>query len=802
VGGISYSAKEPAVSRQVRLISRKVLLCIAFVILYLLLTRPEVIVIYRLGTVAWYPAIAILSTFLLRAGPAYAPLAAFCVALAGRVTYHQPLSTFGETVGAASVALCYAGAAYVLRAPWRIDLCLRRRRDVVRYIVVTCGAAALNGAIGGACLAADHSISWHEYWAAAASWFLGDGIALIGIAPCLMINVIPAARNWLHGESEDMDTELPQPNSGRGFYSLLEFSAQMLAIALVVWLMFGISWSRYHTFFLGFVPVIWMAMRQGMKRIASGLVVLNFAMVFGMNLAPPPVALFTKVSLMMLVVSGAGLIVGSEVSERYRLTNQLNDKSVFLNALIENSPLAIVVFNHEGRVEFANPTFEKLMLYQQRDLAIGDIATLWLQGIAEAIPEALAGRTGHKTVRQPRKDGKVLDLALHTVPLVVKDNVRGVYAIYEDISEQVRAAEAERKHAESQAQLVKQLQLRTQEMTLLNEMGSLLQRGDTVEEASQTVVNSLQKLFPGVFSGTLYLFQTSRQILQSAGHWGRQSCSEAIFRPDFCQSLSHQQPIWSDLRNPTLACHHLRLTPSIQSLCVPMVAREETLGLLQFDFPAGGTDWAKPDRESFQEAEQRLAVTVAGEVALSLGAIRLREHLREQAIRDPLTELYNRRFLEESLQRELQRASRGQYPVSLLFLDLDHFKRFNDKFGHEAGDAVLRSLAALLRTFFRSMDICCRAGGEEFAVILPEAAPEHALVRANAFRLEVKALRLTHEEKALGFITVSIGVAAFPDHARTPAGLLRAADRCLYECKAQGRDRATLAKTNPVQHGA
>src|SRR5439155_17099511 len=117
--------------------------------------------------------------------------------------------------------------------------------------------------------------------------------------------------------------------------------------------------------------------------------------------------------------------------------------------------------------EFANPTFEKLMLYQQRDLAIGDIATLWLQGIAEAIPEALAGRTGDKTVRQPRKDGKVLDLALHTVPLVVKDNVRGVYAIYEDISEQVRAAEAERKHAESQAQLVKQLQLRTQEMTLL-----------------------------------------------------------------------------------------------------------------------------------------------------------------------------------------------------------------------------------------------------------------------------------------------------------------------------------------------
>jgi diguanylate cyclase (GGDEF)-like protein len=186
-------------------------------------------------------------------------------------------------------------------------------------------------------------------------------------------------------------------------------------------------------------------------------------------------------------------------------------------------------------------------------------------------------------------------------------------------------------------------------------------------------------------------------------------------------------------------------------------------------------------------------------VALSLAAVRLRENLRDQAIRDPLTGLYNRRFLEESLARELERATRGRFPVSLLFLDLDHFKRFNDTFGHAAGDVVLRSLAVLLRTFFRSSDVCCRVGGEEFAVILPEAAPESAVVRANALRLEVKSLQLAHEDKPLGHLSISIGVAAFPDHASTPQQLLQVADDCLYKSKARGRDMATLAGNSKLQ---
>ena len=182
---------------------------------------------------------------------------------------------------------------------------------------------------------------------------------------------------------------------------------------------------------------------------------------------------------------------------------------------------------------------------------------------------------------------------------------------------------------------------------------------------------------------------------------------------------------------------------------------------------------------------------MASQVALSVASLKLRETLREQSIRDPLTGLYNRRFMEESLERELERASRKKQPLAVLFLDLDHFKRFNDTFGHDAGDMVLQSLGDLLRTFFRATDICCRYGGEEFAIIMPESSSEDAVKRADALRSEVKSLRLQYKKNTLGMVTLSAGVAAFPEYAATSAELLEIADKCLYESKAKGRDVVT-----------
>jgi len=175
-------------------------------------------------------------------------------------------------------------------------------------------------------------------------------------------------------------------------------------------------------------------------------------------------------------------------------------------------------------------------------------------------------------------------------------------------------------------------------------------------------------------------------------------------------------------------------------------------------------------------------------------SVQLRDTLREQSIRDPLTRLFNRRFLEESLERELQVASRKKQAVAVLFLDLDHFKRFNDTFGHDAGDMVLQALADLFRAFFRSTDMCCRYGGEEFAVILPESSSRDAAIRADALRSEVKNLRLQYKKQTLGPLTLSAGVAAFPEHGSTSDELLKIADQSLYESKSRGRDVVTVAE--------
>ena len=164
-----------------------------------------------------------------------------------------------------------------------------------------------------------------------------------------------------------------------------------------------------------------------------------------------------------------------------------------------------------------------------------------------------------------------------------------------------------------------------------------------------------------------------------------------------------------------------------------------------------------------------------------------------EILRDPLTHLFNRGFLEESLERELQVAARKKQTVAVLFIDLDHFKRFNDIFGHDAGDMVLRSIADLFRSFFRATDICCRYGGEEFAVILPESSARDASIRAEALRLEVKKLRLQYKKQTLGPVTLSAGVAAFPEHGMSSGELLTIADQCLYESKSRGRDIVTVA---------
>src|ERR1700675_4782353 len=188
-----------------RLIIRHAFVSLSFVLLYLLLTRPEVIFFSRIGFVAWYPAIGLVMALLLGVSPWYALLVCLADAVAGKIIYVQPAMSVSNTVGAVGVAVCYGAATYVLRGPLQIDLGLRHRRDVVRYVFVSATAATGATIIGVGCLIADHSIAWSENKSSALGWFLGDAIGLVGIAPFLLVQVLPYIRNWLMPISGPLD---------------------------------------------------------------------------------------------------------------------------------------------------------------------------------------------------------------------------------------------------------------------------------------------------------------------------------------------------------------------------------------------------------------------------------------------------------------------------------------------------------------------------------------------------------------------------------------------------------------------
>jgi diguanylate cyclase (GGDEF)-like protein len=216
-----------------------------------------------------------------------------------------------------------------------------------------------------------------------------------------------------------------------------------------------------------------------------------------------------------------------------------------------------------------------------------------------------------------------------------------------------------------------------------------------------------------------------------------------------------------------------------------MIAQNDILGLIYIEFPGG--------KAAISDTKRLLAQSLAEQIALALANLKLRETLRHQSIRDPLTGLYNRRHLEESMQRELARAQRKQSPLAVVMLDVDHFKRFNDTFGHDAGDLVLQAMGRVLREQLRASDVPCRYGGEEFVLLLPDATFEATKQRAESLRLAVQALSINQNGQPLGPISISLGIAMYPQHGDTVENLIPAADAALYRAKRGGRNRLEIA---------
>jgi diguanylate cyclase (GGDEF)-like protein len=397
----------------------------------------------------------------------------------------------------------------------------------------------------------------------------------------------------------------------------------------------------------------------------------------------------------------------------------------------------------------------------------GQVADLLAIGIRQA--QLLAEIRRHSDELEQRVTERTAQLA------TANDELADEISRRRQIQEQLKAANTQL------TTWVGELEARTQEMAGVNELVAVLQACQAPAEAYIVVGQRMPGLFPGG-SGGLSIIHPERPGLETTAQWGAADRLLSGFEPEDCWALRRGQPHLVLAGANDLPCAHWSRRPPA-SLCVPLLAKGEVLGCLHLEAAPG----------QLASHHQHLAKTVADALALTLAGLNLRERLRQQSIIDPLTGLFNRRYLEETLEREVRRSWRSGRGLAVILVDCDHFKDVNDRLGHAAGDQVLSELGRLFRAEIRAEDIACRYGGDEFVLILPDTPLAVATQRANRLLEAVHASKVAWEGQALGGMHLSLGVAAVPEHGQTGADVLRAADEALYAAKRQGRDRAVVA---------
>jgi diguanylate cyclase (GGDEF)-like protein len=345
---------------------------------------------------------------------------------------------------------------------------------------------------------------------------------------------------------------------------------------------------------------------------------------------------------------------------------------------------------------------------------------------------------------------------------------------YQEISHR-RAAQSQLAAShEKIAGLLDYARRQTAEITQINELGTVLQACVSREEAFRVIPERLERLLPGA-SGTLSILNPARTRAEVVAEWG-------VPRP------KSNQPETND----ELASRREHSSEP-GSISIPLIARDEAIGVLLFQ-DQGKSSAALLSHSKERARVRQLASALAEHIALTISNLDLRAALQTQAIRDPLTGLYNRRYMQEALERELHRARRRERPLSVMMLDIDHFKRYNDTFGHAAGDDALRLVAETLMSSIRAEDLACRYGGEEFVVILPECALPQAALRAEEVRTRLRELYVERPGELPEVVTVSIGVAGFQETTGKIDLLLKFADDALYQAKHEGRDRVVVSR--------
>ncbi len=340
------------------------------------------------------------------------------------------------------------------------------------------------------------------------------------------------------------------------------------------------------------------------------------------------------------------------------------------------------------------------------------------------------------------------------------------------------------------ATTVQSLEQRVEESRILTSARDELQLCLTAAEAYACGARSVAILIPGSL-GSLWILNGSHDIVERAAAWGEPHSPVEEFPLDACCALRTGRARWRRPGISEVHCAHFAGTPHQNYVCLPLSAQGDTLGVLCVELPDSQAAALALDRsQPLHELVELIAMAVAG--------LQLRLRLENQSIRDSLTGLFNRHFMEAALDSELRRAARQGTSVAILMLDIDHFTQFNDTYGHQAGDQVLHYVARTMIASVRTEDLVCRYGGEEFVIILPEINVDFAILRAEALRSLVGEIRVRYHGEPLREVSLSIGLAMYPHQGETSDQVLRASDRALYQAKHRGRNQVVDSGATPL----
>ncbi len=487
------------------------------------------------------------------------------------------------------------------------------------------------------------------------------------------------------------------------------------------------------------------------------------------------------------ILGGFGVI--RDVTELKEATDARKTTDERFRELFDSAHDMMYTLDLQGNLTSINQAGERITGYSRAEalrLKFTDlVAPECLDVARQMLDRQVAGETPptYELEIVARNAGRVA-LEISSRPIFREGKLVSIQGIVRDVTERKRTEEELQQANQKLEAWVSELQQRTREMTLLSEMGDMLRACLTTEEAYTVIVRVAQQIFP-VQVGALYVITSSRNLVEAVALWGEASLTERVFAPDDCWALRRGRVHWVENAKMGLLCRHLRHPAPRGYLCVPMMAQSEALGVLHL---------TEPDGNPITEAKQRLAVTMAEHIAMALSNLKLHETLRSQSIRDPVTGLFNRHFMEESLELELRRAARSQRPLGLIMLEIDNFKALSIGVGREAGDAVIRETGNLIQSVVRKEDVACRFSGEKFVVLLPQGSVDVAQQRAQSFREMLKVLEIKHRNQPVGPLTASLGIAVFPDNGRTVDLLLRATEGALHRAREDGGDRVVVAR--------